>query len=193
MVFQYDKIINRGYHIKNRTRTQYKSAITQISYSFSVVFLTSVLSHRCQNTFLSYGRVYTPRDKVKLKCNAVQHSDCTLTPLHQMSALSERLSFGQQSGEQCQSQTQWKVPQWDHLSWLLFTCCVIKLLCRDFFFFAMRWFLWLESSDKAEQSLISCFCASTARLLFDVMHVWAECLDSRIVWLPAPQVPAGWG
>lgn len=36
-------------------------------------------------------------------------------------------------------------------------------------------------------------CASTVRVLFDVMHMWAECLDSTVVWLPEPAVPAGWG
>lgn len=49
----------------------------------------------------------------------------------------------------------------------------------------------LKESVEAEESLVSYYCASTVRVLFDVIHVWAECLDSTVVWLP--EVPAGWG
>lgn len=49
--------------------------------------------------------------------------------------------------------------------------------------------LSLKESGKA----LSCYCASLARVLFDIIHVWAESLDSRVVLLPDPVVPVGWG
>ena len=60
------------------------------------------------------------------------------------------------------------------------------------FCFFMHWFLWLKESGGAERSLVSCYCTSTVRVLFDMLHVWAECLDSRLVWLPELEVLAGW-
>lgn len=47
-----------------------------------------------------------------------------------------------------------------------------------------------RSQAKLSTALVSCLCA---RVLFDVMHLWAKCLDSRLVWLPETEVPAGWG
>ena len=66
-------------------------------------------------------------------------------------------------------------------------CCTADLQRQSIIFNA------LKDSGEAEQSLVSHYCASTVRVLFDVMHVWAECLDSTVVWLPEPEVPAGWG
>lgn len=36
-------------------------------------------------------------------------------------------------------------------------------------------------------------CVSILRVLFEMIHMWAECLVSSFVCLPEPVVPAGWG